>query len=415
MAFATLAQLTRQSGLPAWDTVWAEDGAYLSDALHHDVVPTLFKPYAGYLQFGCRLLALPARWLPVEWAAGYLAAAAALSTALLAAFVFWASRDVIGSRWWRLAVSAVTCLGPALRFEATANVANVLWPLLAAAFWAVLARSDRALHTVLRVAVVALAVLSNPVALTLVPLAAVVAWVRRAPPEALLVMTLVAGGALQLYMRTISEGRTVEGVNRVGDLAVTFPARVGGMLLLGYDGAQDLWRETSGTVVVMGAVGLGIVAVLVWRTGPGVRRLTAMAAAFYALAFFVVPLWLRGTTTARLSGQRFLAASRYDVAPAVLIVSALAIALSGPLGDRGRRALTARRVARGVGLAWVAVVLVLSWRGPTPRSVGPSWSAGLDKGRAQCQGPSPVPDGIVGVTHPPYPPWVAAVDCGRLD
>jgi hypothetical protein len=72
LAVAVLA-LARQSGLGAWRTLWAEDGAvWLPDVWNHGW-ETVFRPSAGYSQLSSRLLAIPAGVLPVRTVAIYCA------------------------------------------------------------------------------------------------------------------------------------------------------------------------------------------------------------------------------------------------------------------------------------------------------------------------------------------------------
>ena len=58
--------LLRQSGAPATNTIWAEDGAvFYSEALRHSFFGGLFTPYGGYLQLYPRLAFGLLRFLPV--------------------------------------------------------------------------------------------------------------------------------------------------------------------------------------------------------------------------------------------------------------------------------------------------------------------------------------------------------------
>src|SRR4051794_5854160 len=71
----------RSSGVPVWDTIWAEDGTvFIQGALDKSLPDALFTPYAGYLHVPARLLAAVTVVFPPErWAlvAAVLAVAAA--------------------------------------------------------------------------------------------------------------------------------------------------------------------------------------------------------------------------------------------------------------------------------------------------------------------------------------------------
>jgi hypothetical protein len=59
-------QLLRQTGTPSWQTIWAEDGSvYSTDALRMGAIDTLFRGYAGYVQFLPRVLALAVNAVPM--------------------------------------------------------------------------------------------------------------------------------------------------------------------------------------------------------------------------------------------------------------------------------------------------------------------------------------------------------------
>src|SRR5207245_9232388 len=92
IALTTLLQLLRVSdGVPAWRTIWAEDGTFfVPRALEHPAT-SLFVTHAGYYQLISRLIALPVAALPVGWASFVLAIGGALSASLLSVYVYWAS------------------------------------------------------------------------------------------------------------------------------------------------------------------------------------------------------------------------------------------------------------------------------------------------------------------------------------
>jgi hypothetical protein len=118
--------LARQAVVSAWDTIWAEDGfAFLSDALSGDAVGAVVQPHGGYIHPLPRAAAAVAVVLPLELAAVVLSAAWALVVALLAAFVYAASGEILRSRALRVALATLTALLPAAGSELLGNTANL--------------------------------------------------------------------------------------------------------------------------------------------------------------------------------------------------------------------------------------------------------------------------------------------------
>src|SRR5260370_16585390 len=91
----TVVLLLRLAGVPAWDSVYAEDrGVYLVDALAHPW--HLFVPYGGYEEFVPRLVGQLVSYLPLTDVAVPFALAGAGIAALCALFIYHAM-----DRWIR--------------------------------------------------------------------------------------------------------------------------------------------------------------------------------------------------------------------------------------------------------------------------------------------------------------------------
>ena len=106
-------ELLRQPGARTWDTVWAEDGTiYAEQAIHLPALTALTRPYAGYVQLLPRLLALPARVLPVAWYAPWFAVAGALTAALLGLLVVHSAEGWITNRGLRWLVGLTVATTP---------------------------------------------------------------------------------------------------------------------------------------------------------------------------------------------------------------------------------------------------------------------------------------------------------------
>src|SRR5215208_6318076 len=91
--------VARQAVVSAWDTIWAEDGfAFLSDAVSGNALAAVVEPHGGYIHPLPRAAAAVAAVLPLDRAALVFSIAWALVVALLAAFVYAASGEILRSR-----------------------------------------------------------------------------------------------------------------------------------------------------------------------------------------------------------------------------------------------------------------------------------------------------------------------------
>ncbi|HEY2814671.1 MAG TPA: hypothetical protein VGJ03_14500 [Acidimicrobiales bacterium] len=408
VAVAVALQLLRQPGARSWNTVWAEDGyIYTSQAYGHGPVSTMFRGYAGYAQFVPRVIALGVRPLPVSWVAPYLAFTAAFVTALLGLFVYWAMAGWVRSPWLRSILAAMSVLAPVSFFEINANIANLGWPLLFAAFWAFVARRDRPFDIALRAAVVLLCGLTTPVLAVLVPVGIAVAVARRRAGE----WVIVAAALVSLLVQWIVVHGTGAGAgapSTLGDLPREYGVRVVGALVFGERWLGYLWAHLGVTVIAIGVAVVAVVAVVALLPAP--VRLTAdrwwfaIAAGLASVALFAVPVWIRGTEPMRLlSGEFTDTGSRYVYVPLLVLLSGLFVLVDGS----GRRWLEAGATAHA------AVLIVVCFGLAGFRSAGPTWSSQLEAARATCRSASA--PAIVNVpTTPDGLDWYVAVPCGRV-
>jgi hypothetical protein len=373
----TALQLIRQPGLRSWDTVWAEDGfVYATEALARPAWKTLLAGYAGYAQFVPRVLALPLRVVPVGAWAAYLAVVSALVTSLLALCVVRWSRGWVGSTLlrWTLAVTMIVL--PASYFEIQTNLANLGWPLVVASFWAIASRRDTTRDVALRVTVIVLAALSTPVQAVLVPWAAVVVLVRRRRSDWITLAALSAG----LVVQVLAIGATTQGdqvPSTAGELPRELAVRVLGSMWIGERWLADAWIDHGAALVVAVTLVTVVVVALGWRQPiPTDRRWLVAGAIATSLLAFVFSVWVRGTALLWMPTGRFTSAgSRYVYVPIVLLLSGLVV-----LADSARR-----RWVRSLLVAQTVFVVATSFALTSPRSIGPSWTGGVDAARVACE------------------------------
>jgi hypothetical protein len=131
--------LPRIAGVPAWDSVYAEDqGVYLFDALAHPW--HLLVPYGGYEELVPRLVGQLVSYLPLVDVDVAYALAGALVAALCALFIYHAMAGWIRSPWLRALVGAALILLPLAPIEIADCTVGCPWYALAALFFGLLWR-----------------------------------------------------------------------------------------------------------------------------------------------------------------------------------------------------------------------------------------------------------------------------------
>jgi hypothetical protein len=226
----------------------------------------------------------------------------------------------------------------------------------------------------------------RPLAILFAPLAL---WgvVERRTRQALVVPAALAAG-LAVQFAAILAAAAPQRLTRfdAGDLVPLFALRVTGSLLVGDRFIDDLWFA-FGRGFAFGALAAVCLAVLVGaaRSGRPTRAFVAVSS-FYAVAFFGVQLFGRGTAGMRPGGDEatwHLAGARYTYAP-ILFLSAALLAVVDDTSVR-----LAKPVREGVGtVALLLVVALVAANYPlrSERSLGPRWTGELAAARGPCAG-----------------------------
>jgi hypothetical protein len=430
----TTTALMRQAGVPATQTVWAEDGRiFYSQALRLPAWQTLVKQHDGYAQLFPRLAAQVARLAPAARASEVMALLGALSLAALACLVFHMARAHVAPVLVRGLLVVAMVLLPVAGTELLDNLVNVPWWLFFASFWAMLWRPRAAPGRVAAGLLCALAAASEPLVGLLLPLGAARFVALRGARDQAPSAGLLAGLAYQAgVILTAGVGKTIT-PRGVPGIATSFALRAGAGLLGGTKGTNALASHHRALALVLS----GLVLVVVLATGvwvvPKVRSFTLWATGL-AVACFVVPVWLRGVARAmELGGVQVV--SRYQAVPLLLLTSVIIIiagqfALPGGGGalrgdpafhggggaPHGRRRLAGYgRCRRSLTAATVLVVLLApSWvadfRDANQRSAGPIWPEQVRLAAKQCTA-SRSSKALVAIDPPG---WDAALPCRDL-
>jgi len=275
--------------------------------------------------------------------------------------------------------------------------------LVIAAFWAVVSNQQAPVDVVLRCVVVAVAVLSTPVTLVVVPMGVVLFIVRRRRSDLWVAGALCAAFAIQAVAIHATAPPAGGGSWAVSDLLTEYGVRTVAASVFGERWLQTLWL-TYGYWLVAGAVVLvALLVIAAWPGRNGSRHLWfATGAVATSLLASLSTVVVHGSRGLRLTTDHFeLGGSRYYIVPVFFLVTAIMV-----IADASRNRWVAPTV-----VVTAAIILLSSFGVPTLRSHGPSWAASLDEAAVACRAPSP-PETVAIPISPPG--WFVVVPCNRL-
>jgi hypothetical protein len=376
--------LLRQSGTPAWRTLYAEDGFVFLREQRLLGLDALRQSYAGYLHTTPRLVAMLGGGLPLSWASGYFSVAAAVVTAGAAAVQFHLTRHIIRSTMLRALLAAGLVLTPVLGLEVLNSTAYLLWPLTVVSFWVLLVRPRTWVDATLAAIVVFLALASQPVCVVLLPLVAVAAWRREA--RSLVVVGAYAGGALvQLIGVLGAEGGESSLGGGVESSLRGFGLRVFGGAWLGEPWLRSSWLALgSALVVVVTLATVALLAVLLMRCDAEGRAPAVVALTYCFVFAAAAEVGRGGVLGSPTTGTWSRIDTRYIVVPVLLLVGAVVI-----LVDHARVAVRTGRVLRGAVALQMVVLAVVGFRVSGFRSHGPEWATSVAAASHRCAGRPP--------------------------
>jgi hypothetical protein len=380
VALLTYLQMVRRPSDPAlWDSLWTEDGTvFLTQALSQPFLDTLATSYYGYLHTVPRLITNVATWFPVEDMPLVMSLLTTFVIALLSVYVFEASGAWIASPILRALLALAVAFAPVTAREIAGTVGNLHWYLVYASFWAVISPWRTRGWLLASTAVVLASVLSDPLTAVALPIGVVLAVAARDRRAWALPGAIVAGLVIQLGLR--DEGTTFFGGRDWGAIPRVFAERVTSSVIAGDRYLYDLFGGRTGspfawaTLVAIGlAVGAGI-----WGLRGRRRWLVALATTM-SLAYFLIPVFSRGTAQLFVSHPWLLASTRYIYLPVLFLLTALALAADR--GTRERRLPTIREAAFTV---LVGATLVTGYAAPHRSEGTPPWRPVVAQARAAC-------------------------------
>ncbi|WP_456826064.1 hypothetical protein [Cellulomonas sp. P5_E12] len=409
IALAGTALLLLWRGHPApLDRLWAEDGtAFLGVAVQGAFLRDLLLPSAGYAHVAARLAAeVVATFPPRSWAVLSATISAGVRVAV-AVLTWFAVREHIPGRLWRYGLVVAVIVLPVGGLETLDNLANLHWFLVYAgvlsALWAPTTRGGQ----MVRCGTMALAILSDPLAMVLVPLVLLRAVQRRRVEEYVATAVVAVACAIQLSVVLVSSRVSFPGTSPAG-YARGYVARVMFGSLSGVDLAAAVY-PVSAVVVIVVIVGLALVLRGILVRGPQ-RLLTAVCAgisvALWVAMLRYVPL---ASLPDAVPGERLVVDlnSRYTLVCGLFYVTAVIAGMSAPVAAGVRRTIV--RSASVALAAWFAVGVVTAVGDDYESSV-PGWASAVGAAHQLCAA-----DGF-GVVEIPIEPdgWVMPVPCSRL-
>lgn len=426
-------QLVRQPGPPATDTLWAEDGhLFLTAALNFDhPLQLVLAPAGRYLHAAPRMIAWVIAGRPLSEAAWLFAMISAFVVAGLSLFVFVASKPHLPAMGPRAFLAAMMVLLAPANVESLNNAANLHYFLGFAAFWALLSQPQSWAASAVAALVVAVAALSDPVTVVMVPLALlplIGRWgARRVVVGVVFLVALAIHGVVwldadrpgryddpeipvsiqeELEKRTFAPQSYAR--SRLSDLPSLYGLRVVGSLWGGNDLLAATWRSFGATVSYAGLIAVAVPMLIGafrrhlearWRLG---LFLT------YSIMFFVFPVAIRGTEHLEPHPDGLsLAGSRYVLIPALLLLAAMFVCAEALPGSP--RSGWARSLRVGAAVA-ILMVALSDLRDPNLRSLGPTWSGSLSAAIEGCHSRP----GYVEVPITPPEGFNVLVGCSRV-
>ena len=354
------------------ELVWAEDGLFPLCVANHGYWDCLWDPYAGYLLFLSRTLAVPIAFTPLDSWPLTTNLVAAISYGAVSALIFWLLIRIPIPRLAAAFLSLAPLLLPITGLEAINTAGSLYMVLLVAAAIGVSANFQRPLPTWVLPALILLTALTIPIALVLaLPLA-----IRYLTKTITLRQLLPA--TISLIVGSIIQFAVILGAAGQRPVSVTSTSVLG-------------WVDGTATAVA-GLVGFRMEIIsqdaLTWTDSgfniPLGPALTA-APALLGLSMLLRPkletpalLMLTGVALSAATAIPSLNSNRYYVTFSALVV--ISIVLAFVQSAEKPMQVTAAIIAAALAGLWMSHFPASSLRS-TPE---PRWSYMLEETRARC-------------------------------
>ena len=354
------------------ELVWAEDGLFPLCVANHGYWDCLWEPYAGYLLFLSRTLAVPVAYTPLDSWPLTTNLVAAFSYGAMSVFIYWLLRRIPLSAWAAAFAALVPVLLPIVGLESINTTGSLYMVLLAAAAIAASANFQPPLPNWVLPMLLLVTALTIPIALVLV-LPLTLRYLRKTIRLKQLgpaLIALAAGSVIQFAVIIGAAGQRPINVTPasfagwVEGVASAFAGLVGFRLELLPTG-QMSWlgsglNQPIGLILIIAA---SILSGLMLRSS-GLE--TSALLILTGLAMSAIPSILG------------LNNNRYYVTLSILLIIAALIALTKEASSRLR--LLAASLSGALMIAWISQFPASELRA-TPE---PKWDFMLEEARERC-------------------------------
>jgi len=389
---AAVISLSRTVGAGSLNTIWIEDAKFLlQQALNESFLRALASPISSYYQEPARIFTEIAIQFPLAWTPGVMAIFAAAQYAMYGLVAYIASGPYLRSPWLRLLIAAPVCAIPLAYTQVNNDLVTVQFFGLYGAFWTVLwlpgTRAGKILSPLVMATVSWTAVLS----IGLAPLIVARLVVDRSKNAWALAILWASGVWLQISETVLGRSHHDEfGNNSPVFVLKNYVSRVVPRSLFGersLGGAGVNYTGESSTplhitnvaahhALIAGAwaVVLVIVVLAVIRFTDPNWTLFGVAGVF-SVGFFLEELLINTSVIQ----------SRYFVAPAMLLYTALVALMRPRVREGATRALRAVRWLPAAGFAVLLLVaVVLNFRVTNGRTTSPAWTSVVATAHDAC-------------------------------
>jgi len=412
----TAISLSRTVGAGSLNTIWIEDAKFLlNQALNNSFWTVLRAPISSYYQEPARVLTEIAIQFPLSWTPGVMAIFAAAQYMMYGLVAYIASGPYLRSPWLRLLISAPVCAIPLAYTQVNNDLVTVQFFGLYGAFWTCLwipgTRAGKILSPLVMATVSWTAVLS----IIFAPLIVARLIVDRSKNAWALAILWASGAWLQISETVLGTSTHPHyGSNGLFFVLKNYvdrvvPRALFGERSLGGPGVDYTGNNTTPLHITSVAGHDALIA------GAWVVVLVALA---LAISRFTDPNWTLAGVAALFSVGIFfeemfintdVVQTRYVVAPAMLIYTALVALMRPRLREGAARAPVDVRWLPAAGFAVLLLVAVtLNFRVTNGRTTSPAWTSVVATASKACAMP-----GVTAYTYV-HEWWFVTIPCSKV-
>jgi hypothetical protein len=412
----TAISLSRTVGAGSLNTIWIEDAKFLlNQALNNSFWTVLRAPISSYYQEPARVFTEIAIQFPLSWTPGVMAIFAAAQYMMYGLVAYIASGPYLRSPWLRLLISAPVCAIPLAYTQVNNDLVTVQFFGLYGAFWTCLwipgTRAGKILSPLVMATVSWTAVLS----IIFAPLIVARLIVDRSKNAWALAILWASGAWLQISETVLGTSTHPHyGSNGLFFVLKNYldrvvPRALFGERSLGGPGVDYTGSNTAPLHITSVAGHDALIA------GAWVVVLVALA---LAISRFTNPNWTLAGVAALFSVGIFfeemfintdVVQTRYVVAPAMLIYTALVALMRPRLREGAARAPVDVRWLPAAGFAVLLLVAVtLNFRVTNGRTTSPAWTSVVATASKACAMP-----GVTAYTYV-HEWWFVTIPCNKV-